>query len=361
VALCAACCALVGCRGSGDGGAAEADGAAGKATAMGSAIVPTGSSASLDAGGPTATSGPCAGRASGAFACDGARVLRCSTSAPEEVRSCLDIERCNAQSGACDPACPEGEVYIPPTGPEGFRMGTGATRFGFGSRKSGDTGHGLADAPHTVVLTRPFCIDATEVTVAAMIECVRDRGCPAPSVLDRWATYPKKPTYPVNMADWTKAKAFCDKNGKSLPTEAQWEWAASGGDGRKWPWGDEAPTCARADYTAASLETPGGDSGCHGGGPSPVGAHPDGDRILPTGRIHDLAGNVWEWCLDNYEPYPTSKQVDPLVLRGAGGNHVVRGGGWNRSHKGITTWFRGAAIVTYQVPGLGFRCVRNPK
>ena len=50
-------------------------------------------------------------------------------------------------------------------------------------------------------------------------------------------------------------------------------------------------------------------------------------------------------------------------MHGAEGDltHVVRGGGWNRSHRGIMAWFRGAAIYTYKVPGLGFRCVRNPK
>ena len=104
----------------------------------------------------------------------------------------------------------------------------------------------------------------------------------------------------------------------------------------------------------------GGDAGCHGGGPSPVGTHTKGDRVLPTGHIHDLAGNVWEWTLDSYARFATEAQTDPVHLGDGDLTHVVRGGGWNRSHRGIMSWFRGAAIHTYKVPGLGFRCVRNP-
>lgn len=311
---------------------------------------------------PLDPSAPCRGKSTGAHACVGDRLVACRDGgAHDDVKTCLDIERCDADKGSCEPACPDGSVYIPPTDERGFVMGRGMSSFGFGSRASGNKGAGEADAPHRVVLTRPFCIDATEVTVAAYIECVDKLGCAPPSTLDVWATYPKKLDYPVNMVSWTKARAFCDKTGKSLPTEAQWEWAASGGDGRKWPWGNETPTCERADFTGGSLPSPGGDAGCHGGGPSPVKAHPSGAKTWPTGLVHDLAGNVWEWCLDNYEPYPYGTVRDPRALRGEGGNHVVRGGGWNRSHRGIETSFRGAAIVTYQVPGLGFRCVRNPR
>jgi formylglycine-generating enzyme required for sulfatase activity len=251
-------------------------------------------------------------------------------------------------------------VYIPATPAEGFVMGRGLASFGFGNRASKNLGRGAADAPHRVVLTRPFCIDATEVTAGAMVRCVEARKCRRPVRPDRWMTYPNKPDQPVNMVDWAAGKAFCEHLGKSLPTEAQWEWAATGGDGRKWPWGDEPPTCQRADFTSENLVSPGGDSGCHGGGPSVVGAHPEGDRIWPGGRVHDLAGNVWEWVLDTYEPFSGQREVDPLHVTAGVGNRVIRGGGWNRSGRGIMAAFRGGAVITYEVPGLGFRCVRNP-
>ena len=348
-----------------DGGDGRAD--AGSATASASAAAPPLPPVSAPAppagSAPAITSGPCHGKAPGAHACDGARLVRCDDAAggTSLVATCLDIERCDAASGKCEPSCPEGEVYIPPTGPAGFKMGRGMSAFGFGNRKSQNTGHGSADTPHKVVLTRPFCIDANEVTAAQIVACVKEKGCPEPSRADRWATYPKKPDYPANMIDWTKSKFFCEANGKSLPTEAQWEWAATGDDGRKWPWGNEEPDCERTDFTRETLVSPGGDSGCHGGGPSKVGAHPKGDKVWPTGNIHDLAGNVWEWVLDSYVPYSGASEVDPVHIVAGAGNKVVRGGGWNRSARGILTAFRGGAIITYQVPGLGLRCVRNPR
>jgi formylglycine-generating enzyme required for sulfatase activity len=292
--------------------------------------------------------GPCGEKPAGAYACDGKRLLKCTGAegAFEEVQRCLDIERCSDVEGACAGACPEGEVYIPATGAKGFIMGTGVS--------------GRVDVPHKVVLTKPFCMDATEVTVSKMIECVKEKGCKEPKREERWATYPRKPDYPVNMVNWSKAKLFCEKNGKSLPSEAQWEWAATGGTGRKWPWGDDPPTCERADFTKDKLVSPGGDSGCHGGGPSAVGTHPLGAKEWPSGKIHDLAGNVWEWCLDNFAPYSGKDEVDPVHLKAEAAPHIVRGGGWNRSWRGILSSYRGSAIYTYQVPGLGFRCVRNP-
>ena len=119
-------------------------------------------------------------------------------------------------------------------------------------------------------------------------------------------------------------------------------------------------TCERADYTPGVLPTPSGDAGCHGGGPSRVGSHPSGDRVWPSGHLHDMAGNVWEWCLDNYRPYTGKSEVDPLHLDSDTAVHVVRGGGWNRSADGIRVAFRGGARYDYWVPGLGFRCVHNP-
>jgi formylglycine-generating enzyme required for sulfatase activity len=277
----------------------------------------------------------------------------------EGVR-CVSIERCDEAAGQCVPACPAGAVYIPATGPEGFVMGRGFTMNG--RSKSLGKGHTAdSDRPHKVVLTRPFCMDETEVTVAAMLACVDAGKCDAPKIYEVRANYPGKLDHPVNEVSWPKAKKFCEAQGKSLPTEAQWEWAATGGDGRKWPWGDEFPVdCSWADFTIGPLISPGGDSGCHGGGSSPVKAHPKGNKIWPSGALYDLAGNVWEWCEDTYAPYPEGEVTDPLVRSSKVIVHVVRGGGWNRSARGIEAGFRGAAIYTYEVGGLGFRCVQNP-
>ncbi|MEJ7732893.1 MAG: SUMF1/EgtB/PvdO family nonheme iron enzyme [Polyangiaceae bacterium] len=293
---------------------------------------------------------------------DGERGPAPTSAAPPASRcaaACASIERCDEASGNCVGACPEGEVYIPPTGPQGFTMGKGFTLNGGASRLK--KGHRPdSDRPHPVVLTRPWCIDATEVTVAAMQRCVETQGCDTPKIYEVFANYPRRPDHPANEANWHKASKYCAAQGKALPTEAQWEWAATGGDGRKWPWGDETPTCEHADFVIGVLVSPGGDSGCHGGGTSPVASHPKGDKVWPAGAVHDLAGNVWEWCQDTYASYPAATQTDPVVQDPKVRVHVVRGGGWNRSVLGIQTAFRGAAIESYEVPGLGFRCVRNP-
>lgn len=272
---------------------------------------------------------------------------------------CLPIERCDETQGVCVPACPPGEVYVPATAPEGFVIGKGFTLNGGAKRLK--KGHRPdSDKPHRVVLTKPFCMDETEVTVAAMKGCVEAGKCKKPKFTEVYANYPRRPEHPVNEVSFVKARMFCAAQGKSLPTEAQWEWAATGGDRRKWPWGDEEPTCERADFTPGVLVSPGGNSGCGGGGTSPVKSHPSGGRAWPSGILYDMAGNVWEWCEDTWAPYPSELVVDPLVQNKNVIVHVVRGGGWNRSGLGIQTSLRGAAIESYEVPGLGFRCVRNP-
>ncbi len=269
---------------------------------------------------------------------------------------CSSIERC--QTGKCVPGCPAGEVYIPATGSKGFTMGRGKP--------------GEKDQAHTVVLTRPFCMDEHEVTVAEYRRCVEAGKCEQPELNDANSNYrPEfaRDDHPVNMVNWAKATNYCQEQCKALPTEAQWEWAAGHGDGRIYPWGDTKPDCDNnfADMTpGGSPKTdPAGDVGCHGGGSSPIKTHPKGKSTWPDGDLYDLGGNVWEWTADCYLPYPTEKQVDPSPqthpsLRGDCWVRSLRGGGWNRSHTGLQAAYRAASKRTYEVPGLGFRCVRNP-
>lgn len=312
---------------------------------------------------PTDPSKPCAGKAAGVHACAEHELLECDgAGASKVVQTCFDIERCDDQKGSCEPACGDGEVYVPATPKEGFRMGRGKVPFGFGARNSGNTGDGIADTPHTVVLTRPFCMDAHEITVADYAKCIDAGKCTVPGIKTHWKVYPHRPEMPANMIDWRQANAYCEfEDGKTLPTEAQWEWAASGPDGRMWPWGNDTPTCEHADFTPGQLNSPASNDGCHDGGASPIGAHPKGAKEWPSGTIYDLAGNVWEWTLDNYWRFDAAPATDPLFLMNEASPHVVKGGGWNRSGVAIATSYRGAAVVDYQRPALGGRCIRNPK
>lgn len=283
--------------------------------------------------------------------CEGDVIRRCREGKPETVSSCEGVEKC--EGGSCVANCPEGEVYIPPTGPKGFMMGRG--------RLKGK------DTPHQVVLTKPFCMDETEVTAGAYAKCVEAGRCAEPYKWDPWASFPRFPNQPVNLVNLDKATSYCEWKGKRIPTEAQWEWAASGGEPIEWPWGNEEPTCENGlmDFTpfGAPKSAPGGDVGCRGGGASDVKSFPAGARVWPSGKLYDMAGNVWEWTRDMALPYPAEKRVDPEVkeIPGKPDNTVftIRGGGWNRSALGCTVWFRAEATRNYQVPGLGFRCIRE--
>lgn len=239
--------------------------------------------------------------------------------------------------------CASGEVLVPATPTSGYVMSKDLK------------------GAHRVVLTHPFCMDANEATVRDFTACVDAGACKEPWRGDPYSTYPAKLDEPVDLVSWPKAHAYCEWAGKRLPTEAEWEWAATGPEQYRYPWGNEPdPSCEYVDYTkfGAPKWEAGGDIGCGGGGPSPVGTHPKGDRVWPGGAIHDLAGNVWEWVEDAYAPLSNDDVSDPVVRRDAP-VHVIRGGGWNRSYAAMVVTYRGAAHYTYQVPALGFRCVRG--
>jgi formylglycine-generating enzyme required for sulfatase activity len=155
--------------------------------------------------------------------------------------------------------------------------------------------------------------------------------------------------HPAVGVSYDDAVAYCRWAGGRLPTEAEWEFAARGTDGREYPWGNEPPEPGRAVY--------GGVIG-HGGKPAAAGTTP-GD-CSPFG-ILDMAGNVLEWCEDWFAPYPPGTLVPQLNPRGAaqGACRVLRGGCWSYEARALRATERLQQPPTQRLCLIGLRMVRD--
>lgn len=132
--------------------------------------------------------------------------------------------------------------------------------------------------------------------------------------------------HPVTEVTWHGAVAYCAWRGRRLPTEAEWEAAARGREGRTYPWGEAPPTAARAVHDRRRGDT------------APVGTHPEG--TTPRG-VHDLAGSLAEWTHSLFQPYPYDAD-DGREDPDARGERVTRGGDYvfDSAPRQLTTFFR---------------------
>ncbi len=156
---------------------------------------------------------------------------------------------------------------------------------------------------------------------------------------------PSSAQHPAMGMSWALAAAYARWANCELPTEAQWEWAARGPSGRRYPWGDEwdAQKCC----TKENQGTP----------TFPVGSFPAGASWC---GVLDLAGNVWEWCSDRYaEQYSSSRQVNPRGPRN-GTARVVRGGFWLTEQHVSRSACRMGLPPDTKKDGVGFRCAFRP-
>jgi formylglycine-generating enzyme required for sulfatase activity len=198
---------------------------------------------------------------------------------------------------------------------------------------------------HLVKLTNGFWIMRTEVTVRIFSEFSAAAGVRLP----RQPAWSEGGNHPVVNVTWDEARLFCDRAlGGRLPTEAEWEYAARGGEpGQKYPWG--------ASHAASMVN---GASGARSrdawSQTSPVAS------FAPNRRgLFDVLGNVWEWTSDIYSPsyYSRSPQDDPKGPP-SGTLRAVRGGSWDSTPRQLRLSVRSGVAVRARYPlYVGFRCV----
>jgi formylglycine-generating enzyme required for sulfatase activity len=254
------------------------------------------------------------------------------------------------------------------------------------------------EQPVRSIYLDPFYIDRTEVTNADFTRFVAETGYVTDAEEsglggvwgeDGWRSEPgaqwRHPTgpkdtidgfedHPVVQVSWYDAQAFCEWASKRLPTEAEWEKAARGSDGRDFPWGHEFDP-NRVNYCDRDcVDLPQHKDNTASDGfrrTSPVGSFPNG--ASPYGAL-DMAGNVWEWTTDWYDPYyyeyaPTenprgpSAQVDREPHPNAPPpepEKVVRGGSWTSQMGYVRTTSRSFDPIRSNWLGVGFRCAQDP-
>ncbi len=206
---------------------------------------------------------------------------------------------------------------------------------------------GFADEqPEHSVFLDAYWIDRTEVTNGMYRQCAESGACQKPK--DQSNTHsvyypdPQFADFPVIDIDWGSAEAYCAWAGRHLPTEAEWEKAARGTDGRTYPWGDTLPNNSRLNFNNSTGDTV--RVGSYQSGASPYG-------------VLDMAGNVNEWVADWYDAgyyaiSPHSNPTGPVD----GLNKGLRGGSWHTDEYNIRSADRHYLPPDARDLVIGFRC-----
>ncbi len=202
------------------------------------------------------------------------------------------------------------------------------------------------EQPRQQVVLPEFRISRTPITNTQYHCFVTACSYPAPGHWPAGRPPAGSEDFPVTYVSWHDAQAFCAWAGVRLPTEAEWEKAARGDDGRWWPWGDALPDATH----------------CHFNGQT-QGIAPAAQSVLPVGQfpqgaspygVLDMAGNVWEWTRSRYRPYPY-RADDGRESMTPSGARVVRGGSYNHDLRQIRCAARDGMAAGVRDVYIGFR------
>ena len=205
-------------------------------------------------------------------------------------------------------------------------------------------GEGFTEPPHTVYLD-PYYIDIHAITNEEYGKFLNETGYQSKSSKSKVKNIVKgTEKHPTVRVTWHDAAAFAEWAGKGLPSEAEWEKAARGGQhGAVYSWGNEPPDEKKANFSQNEGHT------------TPVGSYPPNSYGL-----FDMCGNVWEWCADwfdiNY--YKDSPYINPPGPD-TGKERVNRGGSWFLTQNNIRCSCRGSQYPEYKDVTIGFRCVQS--
>jgi formylglycine-generating enzyme required for sulfatase activity len=257
-----------------------------------------------------------------------------------------------------------------------------------GSFTMGHDGDVANERPAHAATVEAFCVDAREVTWSDYQSCVRrgeSNGCTANN--EAWwenADAPSQrrqtelcaatsdPQRPAACVTWDMAQRYCQIRGGDLPTEAQWEFAARGSDGRAFPWGNEPPTATRMNGCGLECYAywfPGQRAGAG----DVLFADDDGAAVAvdvsrftedrSAAGVFGMGGNVSEWVRDCEGAYGAGEHpAEGATCRGTQPRRVARGGSWNSADAAsVRATARTFLSAATQRVDLGFRCVTAPR